>query len=158
MRGEHTAARRRLLREILSRQRIEGQGELVTILGRSGYRATQATISRDLAAVGAEKKIMRDGRERYVVEGGDQSARRRQPMLVGVLQSYLISLAGSGNLLVVRTLPAGAGPVAAALDGAGLAGVLGTVAGDDTVLVVTKKRDGANALRQHLEEMLGSKT
>ena len=157
MRSEHTAARRRRLREILSRRWIERQGELVTILGRSGFRATQATISRDLAAVGAEKKIMRNGRERYVVEGGDQSARRRQPMLVGVLQSYLVSLAGSGNLLVVRTLPAGAGPVAAALDGAGLAGVLGTVAGDDTVMVVTEKKDGANVLRQHLEKMLGGR-
>ena len=48
MRGEHTTARRRLLREILNRQRIEKQGELVGILDRAGYRATQATISRDL--------------------------------------------------------------------------------------------------------------
>ena len=154
MRGEHTAARRRLLREILNRQRIEKQEELVAILGRSGYRATQATISRDFAAIGAEKTVMPDGRERYAVGGGEVSARRRQPMLVSVLQSYLVSLAPSGNLLVVRTLPAGAGPVAAALDGAGLAGVLGTVAGDDTILVITKRRDGANALRRRLEEML----
>ena len=155
MRGEHTAARRRLLREILNRQRIEKQEELVAILGRSGYRATQATISRDFAAIGAEKTVMPDGRERYVVGGGEVSARRREPMLVSALQSYLVSLAPSGNLLVVRTLPAGAGPVAAALDGAGLAGVLGTVAGDDTILVITKRRDGANALRRRLEEMLG---
>jgi len=154
MRGEHTAARRRLLREILNRQRIEKQGELVAILDRAGYRATQATISRDLAAIGAEKAVMPDGRERYVEGTGEVSAQRRQPMLVSVLQSYLVSLAPSGNLLVVRTLPAGAGPVAAVLDGAGLAGVLGTVAGDDTVLVITKRKDGASALRRRLEEML----
>ena len=154
MRGEHTAARRRLLREILSRQHIEKQGDLVAILGGSGYRATQATISRDLAAIGAGKTVMPDGRERYVVGSDDASARTRQPMLVSVLQSYLVSLAPSGNLLVARTLPAGAGPVAAVLDGAGLDGVLGTVAGDDTVLVVTKRKDGANALRRRLEEML----
>jgi transcriptional regulator of arginine metabolism len=154
MRGEHTAARRRLLREILNRQRIEKQGELVTILDRAGYRATQATISRDLAAIGAQKVLMSDGRERYVEGTGEVSAMRRQPMLVSVLQSYLVSLAPSGNLLVVRTLPAGAGPVAAVLDGAGLTGVLGTVAGDDTVLVITKRKDGASALRRRLEEML----
>jgi transcriptional regulator of arginine metabolism len=154
MRGEHTAARRRLLREILNRQRIEKQGELVAFLDRAGYRATQATISRDLAAIGAEKALMPDGRERYVEGPGDVSTRRRQPMLVSVLQSYLVSLAPSGNLLVVRTLPAGAGPVAAVLDGAGLIGVLGTVAGDDTVLVITKRKDGASALRRRLEEML----
>ena len=154
MRGEHTAARRRLLREILNRQRIENQGELVTILGRSGYRATQATISRDLTAIGAEKAVMADGRERYVFGNDETSARMRQPMLASVLQSYLVSLAPSSNLLVVRTLPAGAGPVAAALDGAGLDGVLGTVAGDDTVLVITKRKDGANAIRRRLEEML----
>ena len=78
-------------------------------------------------------------------------------MLVSALQNYLVSLAPSGNLLVVRTLPAGAGPVAAALDGAGLGGVLGTVAGDDTVLVITKREDGASALRRRLEEMLGGR-
>ena len=155
MRGEHTAARRRLLREILIRHRIQHQREVVEILGRSGYRVTQATISRDLAAIGAEKTTGPDGRERYIAGGGDALARRQQPMLVGVLQNYLVSLAGSENLLVVRTLPAGAGPVAAAFDGAGLAGVLGTVAGDDTVLVVTKKKTGATALKQRLEEMLG---
>jgi len=154
MRGEHTAARRRLLREILNRQRIEKQGKLVAILGRSGHRATQATISRDLAAIGAEKAVMPGGHEQYVLGSGSVTAGRRQPMLTSVLQSYLVSLAPSGNLLVVRTLPAGAGPVAAALDGAGLAGVLGTVAGDDTVLVVTKRKDGASALRRRLEEML----
>ena len=71
MRGEHTAARRRLLREILNRQRIENQRELVGILDRAGYRATQATISRDLAAIGAEKAVMPDGRERYVEGTGD---------------------------------------------------------------------------------------
>ncbi len=155
MRGEHTAARRRLLREILIRHRIQHQREVVEILGRSGHRVTQATISRDLAAIGAEKTTGADGRERYVVGGGEIFVRRQQPMLVSVLQSYLVSLVASSNLLVVRTLPAGAGPVAAALDGAGLAGVLGTVAGDDTVLVITKKKTGATALKQRLEEMLG---
>lgn len=155
MRGENTSARRRLLREVLVRHRIQRQAEITEILGRSGYRVTQATISRDLAAIGAEKTPGPDGRERYTIGGRDALYGRQQPKLVSVLQSYLVSLAESGNLLVVRTLPAGAGPVAAALDAAGLAGVLGTVAGDDTVLVVTGKKTGAASLRQRLEEMLG---
>ena len=157
MRGENTAARRRLLREILVRHRIQRQHEIAEILGRSGYRVTQATISRDLAAIGAGKAPGPDGREQYTVGGRDALNRLHQPKLVSVLQSYLVSMAASANLLVARTLPAGAGPVAAALDEAGLAGVLGTVAGDDTVLVVTGAKTGAIAVKHRLEEILGER-
>lgn len=129
MNFDRAAARRRLLREILTRRQVKRQDELLELLERSGYRVTQATVSRDLAAIGAEKRVGRDGVQHYVVRELERPSGARRPALAGVLRSYLVSLAASGNLLVVRTLPAGAGPVAAAIDGAGLSGVLGNRGG-----------------------------
>jgi transcriptional regulator of arginine metabolism len=157
MRADRAAARRRLLREILARRRVERQDELLELLERSGYRVTQATVSRDLAAIGAEKVKVQDGSERYVVGDLARAASARQPAMVNVLRSYLVSMAPSGNLLVIRTLPAGAGPVAAAIDAAGISGVLGTIAGDDTVLVVSSRPSGGEALRTRFDEMTGGR-
>lgn len=153
-RADRAAARRRLLREILTRRVVRRQDELLELFERSGYRVTQATVSRDLAAIGADKIALPDGSERYMVGELRDHDPARRPAVVSVLRTYLVSLAPSANVLVVRTLPAGAGPVAAAIDGAGLTGVLGTVAGDDTVLVVTQRATGADALKKRLEELL----
>ena len=95
------------------------------------------------------------GGEHYVVGELARAASRRQPAMVNVLRSYLVSLSASGNLLVIRTLPAGAGPVAAAIDAAGLSGVLGTIAGDDTVLVVAARAGGGDSLKTRFEELVG---
>jgi transcriptional regulator of arginine metabolism len=157
MKADRAAARRRLLREILTRRRVSKQEELLELLERSGYRVTQATVSRDLAAIGAEKVAVAGGGEQYVVAELARVASNRQPAMVNVLRSYLVSLSASGNLLVIRTLPAGAGPVAAAIDGAGMKGVLGTIAGDDTVLVIAARASGGDGLKQRFEELVGGR-
>ena len=100
---------------------------------------TQTTVSRDLAALGAAKRVDEAG-EFYVVgngrlDGADEG-------LLRVLRTFTVSIEGSANLVVLRTSPGCADPVAAALDEAARPGVLGTIAGDDTVLLVTQRADG----------------
>lgn len=156
MKADRTAARRRLLREILSRRMVRHQRELVEQLHRSGYEVTQATVSRDLAAIGAEKRPANDGGERYVLSELEPAPGRPRPAVATVLHTWLVRMVAAGNLVVVRTLPAGAGPVASALDGAELREVVGTVAGDDTVLVVTASAAAAARFKTRMDELVES--
>ncbi len=120
--------RRRMLRELVARYEVGSQSELVDLLEREGIDATQATISRDLDELGIAKFRGADGRVAYALP--DDSGLSR------VLRQFVIAIDASGNLAVVRTPPGAAGAVASAIDGADLSGVLATVQGDDTVLVV----------------------
>jgi transcriptional regulator of arginine metabolism len=157
MKADRTAARRRLVREILARHRVGNQAELLDHLERHGHNVTQATVSRDLAAIGAEKLPSPSGADYYVVGELEQAWSRRQLALIDALRSYLVGLSSSDNLLVIRTVPAGAGPVAAAIDAGQVEGVVGTIAGDDTVLVVAGSHDGGDALEKRFSKMVGGR-
>jgi transcriptional regulator of arginine metabolism len=127
------AARRRLLRRLLEEETVTAQEVLAARLAAAGHPASQATVSRDLRAVGAVKD--HTGAYRVGPPPGIGGDLRR------ILDAYAVSVIPSGNLVVVRTRPAAAQMVASALDLAGLDRVIGTVGGDDTVLVVC---DGAS--------------
>ncbi|HUO46084.1 MAG TPA: arginine repressor [Acidimicrobiia bacterium] len=139
-----TAARRRALRRLISKGAVRSQAELVAGLEEQGFAVTQATVSRDLAAMGASK----DG-SRYVINSHTVDHR----YLARTLSTYVELFASSGNLVVLRTPPGAAQVVAAALDGSDLEEVLGTVAGDDTVLVISLKADGGASLQRRLEKI-----
>jgi transcriptional regulator of arginine metabolism len=123
---------------------IQSQAELVAALQEQGYDVTQATVSRDLAALGVSKNGMR-----YVLGGRKVD----HGHLARTISSYVESIAVSGNLVVLRTPPGAAQVVAAALDAVELDGVIGTVAGDDTVLVIAAAPDGGTELERKLEEI-----
>ena len=123
---------------------IQSQAELVDALQEQGYDVTQATVSRDLAALGVSKNGMR-----YVLGGRKVD----HGHLARTISSYVESIAVSGNLVVLRTPPGAAQVVAAALDAVELDGVIGTVAGDDTVLVIAAAPDGGTELERKLEEI-----
>jgi transcriptional regulator of arginine metabolism len=138
-----TASRRRALRRMIEEGPISNQAELVTGLRAQGFDVTQATVSRDLGAMGVLKN------------GGHYRFRRSihaDTHLARTIGEYVESFAVSSNIVVLRTPPGAAQVVAAAIDGARLEGVLGTVAGDDTVLLVASEADGS-ALKERLEEM-----
>ena len=139
-----TAARRRALRRLVQKGQARSQAELVAALSEQGFAATQATISRDLAAMGVSK----DG-QRYIMNTRPVDYR----YLARTLSTYVETFASSGNLVVLRTPPGAAQVVAAALDGSDLEGVLGTVAGDDTVLVISVRADGGASLQRRLEKI-----
>ncbi len=144
---------------ILGRTGVRSQNELLDLLADDGIEVTQATLSRDLLELGAVK--VRSGRTLvYAVpgEGGDRTARPAPggPELTArlrrVCEELLVAAEPSHNLVVLRTPPGAASYLASAIDHAALTGVLGTIAGDDTIMVITT---GTAASRTIATTLLG---
>ncbi len=154
MRRNRVAARRLLLRRLLAEREIASQEELVHLLARRGHEVTQTTVSRDLAAIRAEKVVQRGSATRYLLRRGRRKGSRRLDDLSRILREFVTEIEHSRNLVVLKTPPGAASPVAAAVDRAAPDGVLGTLAGDDTVLVVTRAADGGSAMARRLAGLL----
>ena len=138
---------------LLTNHSVSSQTHLVELLDGEGIKATQATVSRDLEELGAVKLRGADGGTgRYVVpdDGSPDHLRR-------VLSEWVIDVASSGNLVVLRTPPGSAHVVASALDRSTvpLEGVLGTVAGDDTLLVIAEEGTTGAELAARLRAVAG---
>jgi transcriptional regulator of arginine metabolism len=152
--GPHSkAARHARIVAVLAAQAVRSQADLATLLEQAGFHVTQATLSRDLDELGAVKLRTPDGGlPVYVVpEDGSPLTTRavgdavphRLARLIGEL---LISAEASANLVVLHTPPGAAHFLASALDRAGMPEVLGTVAGDDTILVISRDPHGGDTL------------
>ena len=152
-------ARQQKIVDLLARHQVRSQTELAELLAGDGVAVTQATLSRDLVELDAVKIRTAGGALVYAVpaEGGDRTPRTagettasgtRLARLAGDL---LVSADHSGNLVVLRTPPGAAQLLAAALDRTALAEVLGTIAGDDTVLVIGRDPDGETLARRLLD-------
>lgn len=151
------AARQYQIRQIIRQQRVTTQEELGQLLAERGYDVTQATLSRDLDELGAVKAAV-SGTVSYVVPdtagadgvgvAGDVSAVSR------VALDAVLSIDCSANIVVVRTKPGAAQYLASAIDRASLEQVLGTVAGDDTIMVVSRSAKGGAALADELAAFL----
>jgi transcriptional regulator of arginine metabolism len=147
-------ARHRRIVEILRRRPVRSQVELAERLGEEGVAVTQATLSRDLVELGAVKVRHPEGGLVYATpgEGGDRTpwGGIEQEMLDARLgrlcEELLVTAEGSANLVVLHTPPGAAQFLASAIDHSVLPEVLGTIAGDDTVLVVTRDPLGADAV------------
>jgi len=132
---------------------VRSQEELADRLGQRGLRVTQATLSRDLDELGAVRRRGPDGALYYALPGepgsaglgSDPSAR-----LARVVAELLVSAEASANLVVARTPPGAAQLLASVIDHAGWPGVLGTVGGDDTVLIIARDPAGGDELAQSL--------
>jgi len=142
------AARQARIVELLARSSVRSQSQLAGLLAEEGVRVTQATLSRDLEEIGAAKVRAGDGGLRYAADA--DAAPVAEARLRRMLGELMVSAEASANIAVVRTPPGGAHLLGSALDRAGLADVLGTVAGDDTVLVVTRAPAGGAALVRRL--------
>ena len=125
--------RQRMIGDWLRKHEVGSQEELVARLGLAGIAATQATVSRDLDELGAVK-LRRDGAIRYVLSEQVEPA-QSAAMLDRLLAEWVIDIVEANGLVVLRTPPGSANLVANALDAAGLAGVAGTIAGDDTIFI-----------------------
>jgi transcriptional regulator of arginine metabolism len=147
-------ARHRLIVELVGAREVRSQVELADLLADRGLHVTQATLSRDLVELDAVKVRSASGVLVYAVpgEGGDRrpavpgesaAAGNRLARLCGEL---LVSAESSANLVVLRTPPGAAQFLASAFDKAELPDVLGTIAGDDTLLVISREAEGGDAL------------
>ncbi len=141
-------ARHRRIVELLDRFPVASQAALAELLAADGFVVTQATLSRDLDELGAVKVATASGEHVYAVpaEGGDSRVQAPDPdsgsRLAKVAQEVLVSVDSSANIVVLRTPPGGAQYLASAIDRSDWPDVIGTVAGDDTVLLVTGSPDG----------------
>ncbi len=142
-------ARRSTAIALIKAGKISSQSDLVKELKKAGFSVTQATASRDLEEIGAVR-----GRSGYTLAESDSDSMARSMPLPGDL---ILSVEASGNLAVVRTPPGGAQFLASALDHSGISSIIGTIAGDDTVLVVARKASGGGELAKELLTYRGSK-
>jgi transcriptional regulator of arginine metabolism len=139
-----------LVAQLLGGRRFSSQEELVKALARAGVEVTQATLSRDLRSLGVLKRHDRDGRAAYELSGPAVETLDKERRLLD-LKAFVNDVRIAQNLAVVRTPPGHANGVARAIDLAEFAGVVGSVAGDDTVLVVMQDAVLARKLKQRLD-------
>ena len=140
---------------ILEEQPVNSQDQLVDLLAAEGVVASQVTVSRDLEELGAVKVRMAGGETVYAIPELPKDRVAPESHLKRVLGEWLVEVSHSANMVVLRTPPGSAHVVGSALDRAGLADILGTVAGDDTVLVVASERAGGEAVARRLSELGG---
>jgi transcriptional regulator of arginine metabolism len=141
------AARRSKAISLIKAGVVHSQSDLVKLLKKAGFAVTQATASRDLEEVGAVRSRNESGELVYQIGASADGAISKSMPLPSDL---ILSVESSGNLAVVRTPPGGAQFLASSLDNSGIKSIIGTIAGDDTVLVVSKKSNGGADLAKEL--------
>jgi transcriptional regulator of arginine metabolism len=153
--SQNVSARRAKAINLIQSGLIHSQTDLVTHLKKSGFRVTQTTASRDLEEIGAVRGRDVHGDSVYQIrESSDDALSRVNP----VPSKLILSVDHSANLAVVHTPPGAAQFVASSLDHANLTGVIGTLAGDDTIILVSKKVTGGAQLAKELLVFANSKS
>ncbi|MFD1772361.1 transcriptional regulator AhrC/ArgR [Paenibacillus rhizophilus] len=130
------------IREIITHRDIETQDELVEALRNAGFQVTQATVSRDIKELLLIKVPMDDGRYKYSLPT-DQRYNPTQK-LRRVLVDNFVHIDYSGNLVVMKCLPGTANSVAALIDSIEWPEIMGTISGDDTILIICREADDSN--------------
>ena len=145
-------ARHEKIKELIQEYEIDTQEELAARLNEAGFRVTQATVSRDIRALKMTKVAGKNGRSHYAIlkdfpaEMGDKYTR--------VLHDAILSIDQGQNLVVIRTVPGMAMGVAAALDALKWDEILGSIAGDDTVMCAAKNAEQAASVVKRLKSIL----
>jgi transcriptional regulator of arginine metabolism len=147
--------RQHVVAQLLARHTITSQAQLVDLLAAKGVDATQATVSRDLEDLGAVKVRVPAGDSVYAIPEYEPDRIAPEEQLRRVMGEWVAEVGHSGPLVVLRTPPGCAHVVASALDRSGLAGLLGTVAGDDTMICVAEEELGGARLAARLRELAG---
>lgn len=146
-------SRQQAILDIITQQDVETQEQLLIALRTRGFRCTQATISRDIKELQLVKELNQKGSYRYVLSvrkgNGEHDERLRNIFREGV-----ISAAAAQNLIVVKTMPGLANAAAAALDRMNIDRLVGTLAGDDTALLIMGSNQAAEAFCDEIRDML----
>lgn len=142
--------RHKAILEIVGEHRISSQENLRELLLEHGFDVTQATLSRDIRELRLVKVPDAEGGMYYTLP---PEVWGQTPPLRRLLSTLFLSAEGTGNLLVVKTLTGGAQPVALALDWEEWPEVLGTIAGDDTILIILRDADQLETIRRRIEDL-----
>lgn len=141
--------------QLLESGTVTSQQQLVELLAEAGVVATQATVSRDLEDMGAVKIRVRGGETAYALPELPTQRVAPEDHLRRVLSEWLVEVAHSGPVVVLRTPPGSAHVVGSAIDRAGLPDILGTVAGDDTLMVIASAKAGGEKVADMFAELAG---
>ena len=145
--AQSVAARRAKAISLIQEGLVHSQSDLVVLLKKAGYKVTQTTASRDLEEIGAIRARNTAGESTYEIrESSDDAIVRSTP----VPSQLILSVDHSANLALIHTPPGAAQFLASSLDHANLTGVIGTIAGDDTIILVSKKATGGANLAKEL--------
>lgn len=145
------SARQVKILELIDDNVVETQDDLANMLKKSGYTATQATISRDIKELGLVKISIDGKRQKYVREMGERNVSSK---LVNIFKHAVLSIAHAGNIIVIKTMSGSANIAGMMLDRLENPDILGCVAGDDTVMAVTKSENVAQEIGELLSTLL----
>lgn len=140
------------IREIISNNDIETQDELVEILKNQGYNITQATVSRDIKELHLVKVPMADGRYKYSLPA-DQRFNPLQKLKRSLIDAF-VKIDSAGHLIVMKTLPGNANAIAALIDHLDWEEIVGTIGGDDTILLICRTPEAAEEISNRFLDML----
>lgn len=140
------------IREIITKKEIETQDELVDTLKRAGYNVTQATVSRDIKELHLVKVPLPDGRYKYSLPADN----RFNPLqkLKRTLVDSFVNIDFADHLVVLKTLPGNANAVAALIDNLDWDEIMGTISGDDTILIVCRNKKQSEKVTNRFLQML----
>jgi transcriptional regulator of arginine metabolism len=147
--GSQKRFRQGQILKLIVAETVASQYELRRLLGHLGVRVTQATLSRDIRDLNLVKTA--DG-YRVLSSAGEEAA--GAAALVRALREFLLDMRAAQNLLVLKTPPGGASPLAAALDAEHWKEIIGSVAGDNTILIITASRKASAAIQKRIEDKL----
>jgi transcriptional regulator of arginine metabolism len=145
--------RQATIRELIESRPVESQEELRKLLRSRGWDVTQSTLSRDLREMRVARVPAAGGGARYTVAGG--AAADVRPPLEVLLPPLYTEIDGVGELIVLHTLPGGAQPIGVALDAEEWTEVMGTIAGDDTVLIICRSGSAREKVIRRLRTLAG---
>lgn len=153
--NEHTKKERQhVLRDIIAGQEIGDQPHLLIELKKRGIEATQATISRDLQEMGVAKVRIKSGVYKYEVIENVPGEVIWDKLKV-LFDNFVVDIKSTNNLILVKTSPGNANGVGSFIDRLGLPEILGTVAGDDTILVVVDTAENSRNIKNDFQQLLG---
>lgn len=141
--------RQRAILESLKQGSFASQDDLQRVLRKRGFKVGQATLSRDIRDLNLSKTS-----RGYAVSHADGSVAVALPPVSRLVREFVLGVRSAQNLLVIKTIVGSAQPVAAAMDEADWPEIVGTIAGDDTILIVCPDKDQAQSLAERIEEML----
>ncbi|HTC45803.1 MAG TPA: hypothetical protein VK722_00655 [Candidatus Aquilonibacter sp.] len=144
------ALRQRAVLDVLRQGPISNQDDLQRALRKRGFKVGQATLSRDIHDLNLSKTA-----SGYALPQGEGAAGLALPPVQRLVREFVLDVRPAQNLLVLKTIVGSAQPVAAALDEQGWEETVGTIAGDDTILIVCPDREKAKTVAKRIEEMLG---
>lgn len=150
-------ARQKKILELIKKYDIDTQDTLIKKLAEEGYIATQTTVSRDIRQLNLIKGISPNGTYRYVAPGASFISEKKAPVINSAITDAVVRVEAAGHIVVVKTYAGMANAIAVCIDSLNHDDIVGSVAGDDTMLLVVKTSDGARALENELRDIFGLK-